>query len=342
MQKLIGFVSGQLEVRKKIIVWGGFWDRRRSLLALSELNSHASVTCFFLTKALQSDFEVVQISGFHAIEDALQHQDAVAVLSTFQAGFTRLYEDDAVTFGRLKSAFGSRLMSLIDFVSLKRYQETQLFTVLPLQKNLKQIIKHRVAAKQVNWMGWCASSEYCRPLPTDRLQIFVDHANYGGEDHSQTVFKALSHVCRNSNVPELDMAVQTNNGIETWSSDRNFPDFDFQRTSKVSWLDMQAAYGRSSLFVVTHRESAGLAVMEAAMAGSRIIVPKKNGRPFINDVLLSTGIDYTITECDEHSLATAIARELKGGVDRALNHKRLAATHDWTVGARRIKEALTG
>ena len=312
------------------------------MLALSELNSHASVTCFFLTKALQSDFEVVQISGFHAIEDALQHQDAVAVLSTFQAGFTRLYEDDAVTFRRLKSAFGSRLMSLIDFVSLKRYQETQLFTVLPLQKNLKQIIKHRVAAKQVNWMGWCASSEYCRPLPTDRLQIFVDHANYGGEDHSQTVFKALSHVCRNSNVPELDMAVQTNNGIETWSSDRNFPDFDFQRTSKVSWLDMQAAYGRSSLFVVTHRESAGLAVMEAAMAGSRIIVPKKNGRPFINDVLLSTGIDYTITECDEHSLATAIARELKGGVDRALNHKRLAATHDWTVGARRIKEALTG
>ena len=89
------------------------------MVALSELNSHASVTCFFLTKALQSDFEVVQISGFHAIEDALQHQDAVAVLSTFQAGFTRLYEDDPVTFGRLKLAFGSRLMSLIDFVSLK-------------------------------------------------------------------------------------------------------------------------------------------------------------------------------------------------------------------------------
>ena len=312
------------------------------MVALSELNSHASVTCFFLTKALQSDFEVVQISGFHAIEDALQHQDAVAVLSTFQAGFTRLYEDDPVTFGRLKSAFGSRLMSLIDFVSLKRYQETQLFTVLPPRNNLKQILKHRFAAKHVNWMGWCASSEYCRPVATDRFQVFVDHANYGGEDHSQTIFNALSHICNSGSVPELDMAVQTNNGIETWSSDRNFPDFDFQRTSKVSWLDMQAAYGRSSLFVVTHRESAGLAVIEAAMAGARIIVPKKNGSPFINDALLSTGIDYIIAECDEHSLATTIARELTSGVDRALNHKRLATTHDWTVGARRIKEVLTG
>ena len=335
-------MTGRLEVRKKIIVWGGFWDRRRGSLAVSELNSHASVTCFFLTQALQSEFEVVQISGFHAIEDALQHQDAVAVLSTFQAGFTRLYEDDPVTFGRLKLAFGSRLMSLIDFVSLKRYQETQLFTVLPPRNNLKQILKHRFAAKSVNWMGWCASSEYCRPVATDRFQVFVDHANYGGEDHSQTIFNALSHVCSSSSVPELDMAVQTNNGIETWSSDKNFPDFDFQRTSKVSWLEMQAAYGRSSLFVVTHRESAGLAVLEAAMAGARIIVPKKNGRPFINDALLSTGIDYIIAECDEYSLATTIARELTSGVDRTLNHKRLAATHDWAVGARRIKEVLTG
>ena len=57
------------------------------MLAVSELNSHASVTCFFLTQALQSEFEVVQISGFHAIEDALQHQ----MLLLFCQHFKRLH-----------------------------------------------------------------------------------------------------------------------------------------------------------------------------------------------------------------------------------------------------------
>ena len=310
------------------------------MVALSELNSHASVTCFFLTKALQSDFEVVQISGFHAIEDALQHQDAVAVLSTFQAGFTRLYEDDPETFARLKLAFGSRLMSLIDFVSLKRYQETQLFTVLPPRNNLKQILKHRFAAKHVNWMGWCASSEYCRPAATDRFQIFVDHPNYGGVDYSKVIFEALQMVSDECAEAGLDILVQTNNGIESWFESTPYPSFDYNRASKVPWLEIQKVYGLTSLFIVTHPESAGLAVIEAAMSGARIVVPRKNGCSFIAADLLSSGIDHITLECEKNELASGILSSLKSGVDRMRNHQKLARSHDWSLGATRISEAI--
>ena len=326
---------------KKIIVWGGYWNKRRKPLSVSELDSHASVSCYFLTQSLQKDFEVIQISGFYAIEDALNHQDAIAILSTFQAGFTRLYHDNPVIFHRLKLAFGNRLMSIIDFVSLQSYKEERLFTVLPPQRDPLAILKQKLAVKKVHWMGWCASSNYCQPKPTDRFQIFVDHPNYGGTDYSHVIFDALQIVCDECGKAPPEILVQTNRGIESWSKDAPYPSFDYDRKSKVPWLEIQELYGLTSLFIVTHPESAGLAVIEAAMSGARIVVPRNNGRSFISTALLSGCIDHITLECDKTTLADGIFSSVELGVDRFLNHQKLASSHDWSNGAARVREALS-
>ena len=172
-----------------------------------------------------------------------------------------------------------------------------------------------------------------------QLQIdfrYLDHPNYGGRLFKKLFLKRSKWLVMNA-LRRNDILVQTNNGIESWFESTPYPSFDYNRASKVPWLEIQKVYGLSSLFIVTHPESAGLAVIEAAMSGARIVVPRKNGCSFIATNLLSTGIDHITLECEKNELATGILSSLKSGVDRMRNHQKLARSHDWSLGATRIK-----
>jgi len=326
--------------KPKLIVWGGFWEHRDHPLTLDELNSHASVSCYFLSEALAAQFEVIQISSFFDAERILDHPEAVAALSTFQAGFTRLGRERPDALNRIRRAFAGRLCSIVDLVSFQTYAEDMLFTVIPPRSTLKERLKRLRAGAAVRHMGWCADPVHCRPREKDGVfTLFLDHGHYAENDYTGVFIDAINALISTRRYQKIRAFVQGNNGIEEWPLGKPWHGERYQRASKVPWTELQEHYGRSDLFCVTHRESAGLGVIEAAMAGAAILIPQ-NPSPFISPDLIATGLPHVLTGCTSSAIAEAIAAVIDRGVDRAANHARLAGSHGWRVAGGNIARAL--
>ena len=326
--------------KPKLIVWGGFWEERRAPLALDEINSHASVSCYFLSHALETYFDVAQISSFLDAEHILDHPSAVAALSTFQAGFTRLGQERPKTFAAIKRGFGGPLASIIDIVSFQRYWEDILFTVIPPRTTLKDRIKQLRAGAAIHHIGWCADPAHCRPREKDDVfTVFLDHGHYAEDDYTHLFIAAMNTLAGNERNLPVRVFIQGNQGIEEWPLGQPWHEERYQRASKVPWIVLQDHYGRSDLFCVTHRESAGLGVIEAAMSGATIVIPDIS-TPFISPDLIATGLPHLLANGNAGDIARVITIAIEAGVDRQANHARLAQSHSWHVAANNIARAL--
>jgi len=326
--------------KSELVIWGGFWDESDGPLALDELNSHASVTCYFLSQALAAHFDVIQISSFLDAEAILNHPDAVAALSTFQAGFTRLSQERPDTLQAIKQRFSGRLCSIVDLVSFQSYAEDILFTVIAPRMTLKERLKRLRSGAAIHHMGWCADPAHCRPRRKDKVfTLFLDHGHYAEDDYTHLFIDALNTLSQNEKTPPMRIFIQANQGIEEWPLGTPWHGERYQRASKVPWTKIQEYYGRCDLFCVTHRESAGLGVIEAAMSGAVTVIPK-NPTPFISPDLIATGLPHVLTDCTANAIAGAISAALKSGIDRQSNHERLAKSHGWNVAASSIARAL--
>lgn len=326
--------------KPKIIVWGGFLTERDTPLSLDELNSHASVTCYFLSAALREHFNVVQISSFLGAENILEHGDAVAVLSTFQAGFTRLFEKNSRLFNEIKQTFSGKLTSIVDFISFQHYAEDILFTVLPSNNSAKERIKRVRARAKIVHMGWCADPIHCSPgTKENEFTIFLDHGNYAGEDYSGEILEACNRLAKEKDLKPFTILYQGNSGIEFFTPGDKWHGERYIRAQKTSWQEIQKNYSKIDVFCVTHRESAGLGVIEAAMSGAHILVPNIE-TPFIRTELLNSGVPHTIVECEADAIATALAQIMASGVDRKANHAQLTLTHGWDRAAINIARTL--
>tara|TARA_R110001583_G_scaffold10419_4_gene48100 strand:- start:54220 stop:55227 length:1008 start_codon:yes stop_codon:yes gene_type:complete len=322
--------------KPQLIVWGGFWNNRTDPLRIEELNSHASVTCYFLSQALSEHFDVLQISGFDSVEAALDYPNAIGVLSCFQAGFTRLKERSPNVFSKLRTAFPGQLASVIDFVSFRRYVEDHFFTVLPPVASFKEKIKRFCSGARVHHMGWSAAPEYCYPELGTTTTVFLDHGNYGGADFTSLYVGALRGLLLDPEVPKFKAFFQGNNGIEELELGSNWFNETYDRAAKVCWLDLLAIYRICAVFCITHRESAGLGAIEAAMCGSKLIVPS-DGAPFINELLLREPLDYSLADCNETSLRTALKQAILDVDERRVQrHRLLATSNSWAEAAKRI------
>jgi glycosyltransferase involved in cell wall biosynthesis len=326
--------------KPKLIVWGGFWDERQNPLTLNNLNSHASVSCYFLSEALAEQFDVVQISSFHDAKRLLEHTDAIAALSTFQAGFTRLRQENPDEFDEIRRSFAGQFCSIVDLVSLQKYAEDILFTVIPPRPALKERLKRLASGAKVRHMGWCASPEYCRPSDKDGpFTIFLDHGHYAEDDHTDIFIEAIGRLAANKKIPSMRVFVQTNRGVEEWQPGTPWHGERYQRASKVPWSELQGYYGQSDLFCVTHRESAGLGVIEAAMSGATIVIPEKP-QPFISADLIATGLPHILMDCTPDAVEQVLLKALEKDVDRTARHDRLKKTHGWNIAATNIGAAL--
>lgn len=324
----------------KLIVWGGFWDQHDGSLSLDELNSHASVTCYFLGQALATHFDVVQISSFLDAERILDHPDASAALSTFQAGFSRLGRERPDVLAAIRREFSGQLCSIVDLLSFDSYAEDILFTVIPPRATLKERLKRLRSAADVRHMGWCADPGQCHPRNKDDVfTIFLDHGHYAEDDHTHVFIDALNILHQDKKTPPMRVFVQGNQGIEEWPLGTPWHGERYRRAAKVPWTKIQEYYGRSDLFCVTHRESAGLGVIEAAMSGATIIIPK-SPHPFISSGLVETGFARIIADCNSNDIAASIRASMDEGVDRSANHAQVSKTHNWQVAAANIANAL--
>jgi len=330
----------------KLIVWGGWWKADTPVQA-GNINSHASVTAYFLTKYLRRYFDVVNVYDFYKVRRILSHNDAYACLSTFQTGFTRLPEKGMKdVYGEIRRRFRGKLCSVADGAYRARYLEDILFTVRPPRWNAARLASRIFGGHtEVVRMGWPADTDVAYPEPVEKgkVNIFVDHSWYtGGADCSKEYFYALKEIKRRSPGYDIDVYRQNNEGVVKWDLDREYSEPLFIRARKVPHELMLEFYRKCHLFCVTHPESAGLAAIEAAMCGARLVVPRSARRHYISKDLLEDGVSYVTTGLSAVSIRRTIEREIERGIEREANRKPLLKNNTWAVAAMNVSRAIKG
>lgn len=335
-----------------LVIWGG--NGRE--LALENLDSHASVTAYFLSKYLSKYYDIVNLVHMDRPEELLGHLDTRAMLSTFQYGFTSriVRKGKRDLFMEIRRRFQGKLCSVIDRDSVREYYEDVLFTVLPPAPHRRRIIRWRSLNKNIaiTRMGWCADPVHCFPeeVPDNQVNVFVDHPPYATDapDFTPHYWRAFQRLSGEESGIPLNVYQQSNRGVDKWDWGGHLSGGVYVRSNKVPWLTMIEHYRRSHVFCATHPESAGLAVIEAAMCGAKIYVPVHRIRStFISSKLLGDDVPVTTLRHGygfgdtSDRIAKAFKRDLARGFDRQASHQRLSQSNSWASAAKTIHSEIS-
>jgi len=334
-------------MRKKIIIWGG----NNKSLNLETLDSHASVNAFFLTKYLKKYYDIINIVNIDAPEKILEYDNVYAVIATSQFGFTNrlIKKGKHKLYYLIKNHVNGKLCSIADNNNLNKYYEDILFCVRPVNKY--KLFFSRYKSKNPNLLavhsGWCAEPEVFFPnLNNNRdLNIFINHAPYSSEAKNfiSKYYCALKKIKKKFSELNINVFHQNNNGIVKWDfTENNFLNDTYDRTIKIPHLRIAEFYKRIHIFCVTHKESAGLSAIEAAMCGAKIYIPFDNyGRKFIKNDLFNKNIDHTFLFPFIDSIYKQFEKDIINPVDKENNHNNLKISENtWEFAAKIIHKTL--
>ncbi|MCB1652297.1 MAG: glycosyltransferase [Alphaproteobacteria bacterium] len=320
-----------------LILWGGSWEPLNEALTPENIDSHAKVSYVFLKEALSAHFDVTGIDEFDKIGALELRKDTLGVLSTFQAGFTQLREKRPALYQKIAPLLCRKKFSILDETTGRRTCEDKLFTVIPPDYALKNKLQNFLSPSRAYHMGWCASPAYCYPQEDQTFTVFVDHGHYAGDDYTDVVMQALRSLDA-----DVRVFIQGNDGVMEWDLSQGWRPETYQRANKVPWAQMMSYYRRAHLFCLTHKESAGLSSIEAAMSGARLVIPHLNGQAFLHEGLLQPPLDFKLVACDVEALRTCFEEQIQRGVDKQANHKALKEHSSWDQAAQRIYDVLAG
>jgi hypothetical protein len=133
-----------------------------------------------------------------------------------------------------------------------------------------------------HYVGWAADRNMFNPeqVPDGTLRVFVDHSTFSdnSSDYSLNVLMSLTRLKheisegRIEGFNDLHVRTLTNRGLEDINLNQIFVE-PYNRFA-VSADAFSAELRQSHVFMVTHNESVGLCVLEAAMSGCAVFIPK--------------------------------------------------------------------
>lgn len=330
---------------KKIIIWGG----NNKNLDLQTLDSHSSVNAFFLTKYLKDKFEIVNVTNIDQPEQLLLYENIDSILSTSQYGFTNrlIKKRKNDLFFKIKENISGKLCSIADNNNIGEYYEDILFCVRPIIKKNYEINKrnsHSTEYKEIQ-TGWCAEPTIFYPENVQKsdFNIFIDHAPYSDKaiNYTQKFYSAIKQIIKKNKNVNINIYHQNNNGLVKLDFNNN-EDLScvYNRKIKVPYLEIAKIFRKIHIFCFTHKESAGLSGIEAAMAGAKLYIPIDwRGNTFIKKDLLKKNIDYAILP----PIRLLIERQLQSdmlNINRNSNHNTLLSSNTWEKAANIIAQNL--
>lgn len=133
----------------------------------------------------------------------------------------------------------------------------------------------RVALPRHHCVGWAADPELCRPKQDRReLRILVDHPNYVTlrGDKTKDILRDIKRFVRSGAWRSKFSSVRVRRIADGAVVDGSEPVTRYSRQS-IPLPAICEEYSKAHLFMVTHRESIGLSVLETAMAGALPVAP---------------------------------------------------------------------
>ncbi|WP_370608302.1 glycosyltransferase [Citrobacter meridianamericanus] len=305
--------------------------------SLEDVKCYSDMWMYHLCSAFQSlGVELVFHRAYAPDEDPVAFADSVislvkittpaAILSPGVRDFTRI----PLTIGeRLRNFAGVPVTQIYDGSLLDSAPVDITFTVRDdtwkFQDNKPRLFRHQRYNKYV---GWAADSSlfYPEKKQHEQLRIFIDHAAFdvSGFDHSLTIMMNL----RQLSAMGVSFVART-------LTDEGIADVDPEniclkpyRRNGVSAIEFAAELRQADIFIVTHPESLGLTVLEAAMCGALVLTPDHCIAPdrlqLVNHQVITSKIDW----------AKALV-----AVDREANAERVAG-FTWEAVARNIISTL--
>ena len=127
-------------------------------------------------------------------------------------------------------------------------------------------------------VGWAADPELCFPQQDEKtLGILVDHTDYvkrKGDRTNEILDSARAFIASGMWRERFQAAKLwriTDGGIVEDDGSKA----ELYRRQAIPFTEACSYYGRAHIFCVTHPESVGLTVLEAAMSGAMPLLPKK-------------------------------------------------------------------
>lgn len=195
------------------------------------------------------------------------------------------------------------------------------------------------------WIGWAADSDLFRPEKLDDvLTIFVDHKYYidPSTDWTERLLAGATQFAKEyeeglygymGDKKKARVIFLGPDGIEEISPPeirvRELGDNRREFLARVPQREIAAALNAADIYVVTHKETMGLATLEAAMAGALILAPRNFMRSELLYPLHHIEFDHAI---DWHY---ALVR-----IDASYS-RDLASEFTWPKLAARILDSMT-
>ena len=124
------------------------------------------------------------------------------------------------------------------------------------------------------YVGWAADHTLCYPDKTlGEIRILIDHSYYGKSKQDFSV-QMIDEVFRFARAYEGRVVVRrfVTGGVETMDI-RKPPRYEIYRRMGLPYLGACEEYRKADIFVVTHRGTMELSVLESAMSGAFVIAP---------------------------------------------------------------------
>ena len=134
------------------------------------------------------------------------------------------------------------------------------------------------------FVGWAADAK--RLCPEKHFRILIDHSYYGTAGNKDRTWEIVDQVRRWARSASFPVVIRhfVSGGIQTV----NPYDVchDMYNRDGLPWATACHEYRQAHVFWVTHAESLGYSVLEAAMAGALVVTPKGFIKPgLLQDVL---------------------------------------------------------
>lgn len=197
-------------------------------------------------------------------------------------------------------------------------------------------------SEKAAYVGWGADKELFSPHQEENiLNIFIDHKYYSNPKHDSTedLIEQCCAFARQATPDQLGRGKASirltflgPTGIEildpTLVERREFGTDRSKYTKRISLSELATVYRKSDIFVVTHQESMGLPVLEAAMCGALVLSRQGYVEPELLRAL------HHLEYSGEIPLSEAVHMlDVKASRTRA-------ALFDWSLVADRMLERL--
>ncbi|MGR8932918.1 MAG: hypothetical protein ACU837_00840 [Gammaproteobacteria bacterium] len=338
-------------MKERIIVWGG----NGKALAENTLDSHASVNAYFLSKYLRDYYEVCNVTDIDAPEDILRHDNVSHVISTAQFGFTKrvIGKGKLALYREIRNRIPGKLCSIADNNDIRECYEDILFTVRKPGRTDNVTLDPQRGEKKplrVYRTGWCAEPDFFAPekKSQNEFNVFVDHACYVHRLNNISMvpfYHKIFAELQTENRRNINVYHQNNDGLIRWRfslEEAKNAGAIYDRKAKVSYTEIAALFKKIDVFCSTHKESAGLSAIEAAMAGAKLYIPQDIFfQSFIKKDLLDDLPAKQIFYPFAGIFGRLIKKDIEAGIDRAENHSRLSRSeHTWQKAVQQILTAL--